>query len=68
MYTNILSAIIHGKVILHLNEHVDGGNIERLKFLLSEMETEVVMKSWDLSVAASIGSAEIQDYFSKSEI
>ena len=55
------------KVILHLNEHGDGGNIERLKFLLSEMETEVVMKSWDLSVATSIGSAEIQDYFTKSE-
>ena len=50
-----------------MNEHGDGGNIERLKFLLSEMETEVVMKSWDLGVAASIGSAEIQDYFSKSE-
>ena len=27
----------------------------------------MVMKSWDLSVAASIGSAEIQDYFAQSE-
>ena len=50
-----------------MNEHGDGGNIERLKFLLSEMETVVVMKSWDLSVAASIGSAKIQDYFAQSE-
>ena len=55
------------KVILHLNEQRDGGDIERLKFLLSEMETEVVIKSWDLNVTASIGSAEIQDYFTKSE-
>ena len=55
------------KVILHLNEQSDGGDIERLKFLLSEMETEVVIKSWDLNVTASIGSAEIQDYFTKSE-
>eukprot|EP00731_Ephydatia_muelleri_P036267 Em0227g1a len=54
------------KVILHLNEQSDGGHIERLRFLLSEMETEVAMKSWDMNVTASIGSAEIQDYFTKS--
>ena len=40
---------------------------ERLKFLLSEMETEMVMGTWDLSVAASAGSVEIQDHFTKSE-
>ena len=57
----------HVQVILHLNEQSDNRNIERLKFLLSEMETEVVMKSWDLSVKALIGSAKIQDYFTKSE-
>ena len=50
-----------------MNEQNDGGNIERLKFLLSELKTEVVVKRWDLSVTASIGSAEIQDYFTKSE-
>ncbi|KAL5484368.1 hypothetical protein EMCRGX_G020849 [Ephydatia muelleri] len=54
------------KVLLHLNEHGDDGDIERLRFLLSEMETEVVMKSWDLSLSASIGSAEIEDFFTKS--
>ena len=54
-------------MILYLNEQHDGGHIERLKFLLSEMETEVMMKSWDLNVTASIGSAEIQDCFTKSE-
>ena len=26
-----------------------------------------MIKSWDLNVTASIGSAEIQDYFNKSE-
>ena len=45
----------------------DDRKIEGLKFLLSEMETVVMMKSWDLNVTASIGSAEIQDYFAQSE-
>eukprot|EP00731_Ephydatia_muelleri_P024526 Em0016g797a len=53
-------------IAVNYSEYVDGGDIERLKFLLSEMETEVVIKSWDLNVTASIGSAEIQDYFNKS--
>ena len=55
-------------MVLHLNELSDGGNVERLKFLLSEMETELVMRSWDLSVTASIGSAKIQDLFNKGEV
>ena len=53
--------------MLHLNEQNDGGNVERLKFLLSEMETELVMRSWDLNVTASAGSTEIQDHFSESK-
>ena len=51
-----------------MNEQSDGQKVERVKFLLSEMETEVVMRSWDLGVTANIGSAEIQDYFTKGEI
>ena len=27
-----------------------------------------MMKSWDLSLSASIGSAEIEDFFTKSEL
>lgn len=50
-----------------MNESDDGESIERLKFLLSEMETELVMKSWDLSVTVAIGSAEIKDRFMESE-
>ena len=46
------------QVVLHLNEQIDGQKVERVKFLLSEMETEVEVRSWDLSVTASIGSAE----------
>ena len=50
-----------------MNEHCDDGNVERLKFLLSEMETELVMNNWDLRVTASIGSAVIHDNYIDSE-
>ena len=55
------------QIVIDYSEYVEEVDIERLKFLLSEMEAEMVMKSWDLSVTASIGNAEIQDYFTKGE-
>ena len=55
------------QIIVDYCEYIDGKDVERLKFLLSEMETEVVMRTWDLGVTASIGSAQIHDLFNKSE-
>lgn len=55
------------QIVIDYSECVEEVDIERLKFLLCEMEAEMVMKSWDLSVTASIGNAEIQDYFTKGE-
>ena len=55
------------QIVIVYSECIDEEDIERLKFLLSEMEAELVMRSWDLSITASIGSAEIQDHFTKGE-
>ena len=46
----------------------DGGNIRGLQFVLSEMETEVSVRRWDLSVSASVRTAEIQNYITKGRI
>ena len=59
--------MLSSQITISYSECIDEKDVEKLKFLLSQLETEVVMKSWDLNVTASIGNAEIQDYFTKSE-
>ena len=55
------------QIVVDYSEYIDEADSERLKFLLVKMETEMVMRNWDLRVSASVGSAQIQDYISIGE-
>lgn len=52
---------------IHFSEHIlsTGSEKPRLDLKIKSVTTEMKLRSWDLQVAASVGSAAITDYYSK---